>query len=291
MNFKFLAFLIFSLTILLISCKDKDEENEPMLIFKYTFDEQGERLDNFGNPTTIPAGNAAQTPDFIELGVSSIELINYVVSLPTSSTIVYMGPQVEKNGVMAIDFDNEKIVKDGEVLVKIPLSQITPGSYTYLRNSLSYQHYNIDFLYNDVNLGALNLQGEIASFVGFKTFINDYQLGAEIIPVNSVVNQGYFGFHIDQPIPYTQTGNAPVTTVPNPLDAVSPIPLGSCLVTGGFVTPLVITGNETEDIIVEVAISINQSFEWEESTIDGKYEPLIESVVDMGTRGLKATVK
>lgn len=282
-------------TILLstiLACKKEDSNAEPKLIFKYTFDENGERQDNFGIPTTIAPGNAAQTPEFISLGVHSIELINYVVSLPTSSTVIYKGAEKVVNGETAIDFDLEKLVADGEVLVEIPLKNITPGSYTYLRNSLGYQNYKIDFLYNDPTFGAFNLQGDIASFVGFKTFISDFTIGSATLNVDSIVSQGFWAFHIEEPVPSTQAGQAPSTTVPNPLDAVSPIPLGSCLVTGAFLGPLVITGNETEDIIVEVAISINNSFEWVDVVNDGKYEPLAgETVVDMGTRGLKAIVK
>ena len=39
--------------------------------------------------------------------------------------------------------------------------------------------------------------------------------------------------------------------------------------------------------MVTLSLSINNSFEWQEITADGKYEPSIgESVVDMGLRGL-----
>ena len=288
-KFKALFVLFFGLSLTLLSCK-KDKE-EAMLVFKYTFDEQGAREDNFGNPSTIPAGNAAQTPDFNLLGVHSIELINYVVSLPTSSTVIYKGKEHTHNGVAGIDFDQQIIIGDGEILVKIPISSITPGSYTYLRNSLGYQNYNIDFIYNHATLGILNLNAQIASFVGFKTFIRNFNVGGENIVVNDIKSQGYWAYHVSSPVALTQSGQAPSTTVPNPLDAVSPIPIGSCLVTGAFETPLVITGNETKDIVVEVAISINNSFEWTDSNPDGKYEPAVETVVDMGTRGLKARVQ
>jgi len=267
------------------------EQDEPMLVFKYTFDELGERQDNFGNPASIPANHAAQTPNFKALGVHSIELINSQPGLPTDQTIVYKGPEIDFNGQNGIDFEKELIVEEGEVLVRIPLSEITPGTYNYLRNSLGYQAYNIDFLYTDPTFGPMDLNADIASFVGFKTYINDFDLGGENIVVNDIVNQGYWAFHLSSPVSITQTGNAPTTTVPNPLDAVSPIPLGSCLVTGGFDSPLVITGEETTDIVVEVAVSINQSFEWEEINQDGKYEPAIETVVDMGTRGLRANIQ
>lgn len=286
----FLAFcLILGLVVVLTGCSK--EQEEAMLVFKYTFDEQGERQDNFGNPATIPANHAAQTPDFKSLGVHSIELINAQPGLPTDQTIVYKGAEKTSNGQVGIDFDKELIVSEGEVLVRIPLSEITPGTYNYLRNSLGYQEYNIDFLYTDPNFGAMDLNGDIASFVGFKTYISNFNLSGENITVNDIVNQGYWAFHVSSPVALTQTGNAPTTTVPNPLDAVSPIPLGSCLVTGSFDSPLVVTGEETEDIVVEVAVSINQSFEWEDDNPDGKYEPAVEAVVDMGTRGLRAIVQ
>lgn len=288
---RFTSIIIFAVLVLISSCKDKEEETEPMLVFKYTLDPNGERLDNFGEPAVMPAGNAAQTPAFNKLGVHSIELINYVVSLPTTSTVIYKGEDVTVNGDLAIDFDKEKLVSNGEVLVKIPLSEIQPGTYTYLRNSIGYQNYNIDFIYNDPTYGLFELNGEMASFVGFRTYIKDYTVGGETISVNDNKMQGYWGFHVEQPVPTTLTGQSPTTTVPNPLDDVSPIPLGSCLVTGAFETPLEITGNETEDIVVNVAITTNNSFEWQDTNPDGKYEPAEEAVVDMGTRGLKATIE
>lgn len=75
--------------------------------------------------------------------------------------------------------------------------------------------------------------------------------------------------------------------MPYPLFDSSPIPPGSCVVTGAFENPLVITGNETESIEVTLSFSISNSFEWTEVNPDGKYEPAIsEQVVDMGLRGL-----
>jgi hypothetical protein len=88
----------------------------------------------------------------------------------------------------------------------------------------------------------------------------------------------------------TLQGQAPegATTVPNPLFATSPIPAGSCLVTGDFETPLIITGNETEDIVVTVSLSTNNSFEWIENSTPGYFEPAAgDAVIDMGIRGMK----
>ena len=113
--------------------------------------------------------------------------------------------------------------------------------------------------------------------------------------------QGYWGFEspfIYAGTTYTTTptqGQAPsgATTVVNPIFASSPIPQGSCLVTGQFQNTshaaqnLTITGNETADITVIVSMSVNNSFEWQENSGDNYYCPLNGDVVtDMGLRGL-----
>jgi hypothetical protein len=64
-------------------------------------------------------------------------------------------------------------------------------------------------------------------------------------------------------------------------------------VTGGFAQPLVITGNETEDVVITVSLSTDRSFEWSDNG-DGIYEPgypAFDVVQDMGVRGLIPTVE
>ena len=88
---------------------------------------------------------------------------------------------------------------------------------------------------------------------------------------------------------YADTGSASAgaTTVPNPLFATSPIPAGSCVVTGELSTPLTVTGLETEDVVITVSLSTNKSFEWAEIDGDNVFEPLEgEFPVDMGIRGM-----
>ena len=69
----------------------------------------------------------------------------------------------------------------------------------------------------------------------------------------------------------------------------SPIPAGSCVVTGEFENALVITGNETEDITLNMSLSVNKSFEWVDTNDNGLWDVqpgANENVVDMGLRGL-----
>ena len=162
----------------------------------------------------------------------------------------------------------------------IPISQVDPGSYEWLRVSLTYQNYEID-----MKVLGLDITGTVASFVGYNTYISQLILNDSTVLVNDDRLQGFWAvetaFSLD-------TGQAPsgATTVPNPIFASSPIPQGSCLVTGQFANDLVITGNETEDIVVTISVSTNNSFEWTDDG-DGIFEPLEgDQVVDMGLRGL-----
>lgn len=276
------------------SCKDDDNNNSdvPSLIVKYSFDENQERLGNFGEPVDVPSGNAAQSPKFHLLGVHSIELIEVVATFPTEKTLIFLGEETNEGGNLAMDFEKQKMVSDGDILMRIPLSDIQPGTYNFYRSSLGYQNYDIDFIYNDMNLGELSFTGRLASFVGYNQYIKSFNIKNESISVNENKLQGYFAFEVETPLGISvQEGQAPQTTVPNPIPN-SPIPAGSCLVTGPFQTPLTITGNETEDIIINVSISTNNSFEWAEVNMDGKFEPTAgETVVDMGLRGLKVFIE
>ncbi len=51
-----------------LGCK-KEEGMEVQMHFRFKFDPQQVRLDNTGSPASVPAGHAAQTPDFREMSV------------------------------------------------------------------------------------------------------------------------------------------------------------------------------------------------------------------------------
>ena len=107
--------------------------------------------------------------------------------------------------------------------------------------------------------------------------------------INANKLQGYWAF---EDFGIVLNGQAAGTTVVNPLHNTSPIPAGSCIVTGNFNTPLVITGNETQDVTMTMSFSTNKSFEWYDDNQDGLYEPGAgDYPVDMGLRGLKPIVE
>ncbi len=274
---------------LMVSCSDDNDDNpstEPQLIIKLDFDPNQQRLDNLGQPATIPAGNAAQTPIIQSMSANYIEFAPTATTLLGQGEIIYEGAETNAGGDMAIDFQQSIFAGDDDVFLSIPLSQVANGSYEWVRVSLAYQEGDIQVLTDNVG----EVTGRLASFVGYNNYITSFDLNGSTITVNDDVLQGFWAF---EALGFTSQGQAPAgaTTVPNPLFATSPVPQGSCVVTGEFSNSFVITGNETEDITVTLSFSINNSFEWTEVNNDGKYEPSAgEQVVDMGLRGLIPSV-
>ena len=108
--------------------------------------------------------------------------------------------------------------------------------------------------------------------MGFNTYLTTVKPRDKTMAVNDDKKQGFWAFETNLSAPYSAynqiySGDAPAgaTTVVNPLFATSPIPAGSCVVTGKFSKPLVVTGNETGDVTVTLSFSINKSFEWKDS--------------------------
>lgn len=269
------------------SCEDSDDvSEEPYLIVKFQFDPNQVRLNNLGQPATIPSGHAAQSPDFSKISAHYFELAPTAYTQLGNGAILYHADETTQGGSVAIDFSKAVVVGEGEAFLKIPLSQVAQGNYEYVRVSLAYQEYTIS-----VRNSGSDYLGKLASFVGYNTFITTHSIGNNSFPVNENRLQGYWAFALNS-FPYATSGQAPAgaTTVPNPIAATSPIPSGSCVVTGKFAQNLIINGNETRDVVITLSLSTNNSFEWQEVTSDGKYEPSIgENVVDMGLRGLVPT--
>lgn len=289
------------------SCKKKETDNTDntkYLIFKFKFDSTQVRLNNLGNPVGVPSGHGAQTPQFNYISAHYFELSPNAYTQLGGGKVLYHAPENTTGGNTAIDFNQSIIKPQGETYLKVPLKDAA-GTYNYLRVSLAYQNYAIKLsVKHPLNNTPLAMKGTFASFVGYNTYIQNCKIKDSTITVNDDKLQGFwaFEFYPNAVIPSNYlpviSGQAPAgaTTVPNPLNATSPIPAGSCVVTGQFAAPLVITGNEDNDITVTVSLSINKSFEWTETDGDNIYEPLgndniantadDEKVVDMGLRGL-----
>ena len=293
-------FLWIALVAICFSCqKETDEATEPNLIFKFKFDPTQDRLNNIGQPAPVPAGHAGQSPEFNKMSAHYIELAPTALTALGTGEVLHRATETTAGGSNAIDFDKSHFAGDGEVFYEMPLKSVKAGKYEWLRISLAYQNYNIKYFVDTVISGITVKQefsGTVASFIGFNTYIKNYTIKDQVVTVNANKKQGYWGFETTVNFngvnyPFSTTGQAPegATTVVNPLFATSPVPAGSCVVTADFPAGgLTITGNETKDIVVEISLSTNKSFEWTEVVNDGKWAPTKgEEVVDMGIRGMK----
>jgi hypothetical protein len=276
---------------LVFSCNSSDEyccvnPESPNLIIKFKFDPNQERLNNLGQPSTIPNGNAAQSPSVNRMSANYIEFTPEIFTPLEGGEVIFSGDETTTGGDNAINFQNSLFAGDNETFITIPLSEVSSGNYHWVRVSLAYQEGEIDFLLN-----GSDIVGTIASFVGYNSYITSFDLNGSTIDVNGNRLQGFWAF---EALGFSTQGQAPegATTVPNPLFASSPIPQGSCVVTGQFENGLTISGSETEDVVVTLSFSINNSFEWTEVNGDGKFEPSAgEVLADMGLRGLVPMVE
>lgn len=291
--------LLLSLGMVVLSCKKEETpEIPPKLTFEVAFDETLPRLGNFGEPVDVAPGNAAQHPNMREISMHYIEFAQDSLTPLTAGDIVYMGPETEAGGEKAVDFNHAKIAKENETFLSLDLSSLAPGTYEWIRVSFTFQKYDIEFRHNDPPyIDNMDFTGTLSSFVGYNTYITNHQINDSVVTVNDDKLQGYWAFETSGEIggysfgSVTQGDGAGVTVV-NPIAESSPVPPGSCVVTGKFAEPLVVTGNETEDVHIVLALSINNSFEWVEVNEDGKFEPAAgETVADMGLRGLHPRVE
>lgn len=300
MNKLFLSFV--AVILLFAGCK-KTETTEPRLIFKFRFDPNQDRLNSVGQPSVMQTGNAGQNPIMNAMSAHYIELAPSATTPLTTGAVIYRAEETAAGGSLAIDFDKSFQVGEDQVFYSIPLKEVPAGAYEWLRVSLAYQNFDVQMYINQYNGITINKQfpATIASFIGFNNYINTFRIKNQVVSVQANKPQGFWGFetmvnYLDQNFPYSTTGQAPpnATTVPNPIAATSPIPAGSCVVTGPFENnqKLTITGQETEDIVVYVSLSTQNSFEWIDVNPDGKWEPAAnENIVDMGIRGMKAIIQ
>jgi len=283
------AFLMIaaSCSLLIIGCSKSGQPltGSPRINFIFKFDSTQARLNAIGQPSVMPAGHAGQSPVFNSMSAHYLELSPGNFTPLGAGQVLYHAPQVSTGGASAIDFSRSKFAGQNEVFLSVPLDSVAAGTYNWLRVSLAYQNYNIR-----MQAFGQTLNTTVASFIGFNTYINQLKIRDSILNVNSNKLQGFWAFETSaMGVGFVSSGQAPAgaTTVPNPLATTSPIPAGSCVVTGQFNAPLIVTGNETSDINIVVSLSTNKSFEWVNADGNNTFDPLNgDAVVDMGIRGM-----
>ena len=96
---------------------------------RFQFDPNEVRLNNLGQPATVPSGHAAQSPTFNTLGAHYLELSQNANTQLGQGLVVYHAPETNAGGATAIDFNQSKIVAEGAVFLKIPLRILAQGLF------------------------------------------------------------------------------------------------------------------------------------------------------------------
>jgi hypothetical protein len=306
MNFTLKTIAVAVAMVGLFGCK---KEPDKMLHFVIKFDSLQEKLGNNGLPATLRTENAAQTPALNSIGFNGIELVQNEFTKYGQGVSVFSTPETTLGGEKALDYQQVKSVKAGETIFSIPLKDIAPGTYNWIRTSVAYQ--NFDVIFNMLNVpfagNFLEERGTMASFMASNTYITPNKIWEKMDTTKGNRKQGFWAFETKlTPAynPYNRMFNGQsalgATTSPNPLLQTSPTPLENTVLTGRFEGSLSISGSETADVTVTLTFSNNKSFEWEETiNRNGKWDfnmqpvpgqPSVERIIDVGLRSLKASV-
>ncbi|MBP7400286.1 MAG: hypothetical protein KA954_11910 [Chitinophagales bacterium] len=295
--------IISVVTTFIFSSCDKDIKHFSTVDFKSIFDKTQVRLDKDGNPVTLPAGNAAQSPRINELSIHYLELSQDEFTPYKKGAQLYKSAETIDGGAVAIDFDSAIIVSENEISFTVNINRIANDNYNYVRASVSYLNYDIDLILRNIpSVGDVETTGTVASFIGYNTYIRTLQIMQLSTDINANKSQGFWAFETHLTAPYesynsTYSGQSiGITTCVNPIAATSPLPLGSGVITGKFTEPLVIDDeSKKQNLTITLSFSNNNSFEWEDVNANGIWDvdvvnpALTEQVVDMGLRGMIAT--
>ena len=146
---KKILFLFTTVVLIAISCKKTEEPTGPKLIFKFRFDSTQTRLNNFGNVATLLEGHGAQSPIFHSMSAHYIELAPDSISPLGTGDVLYKATEVGSGSNLAIDFSKSRFAGNNEEFYSVPIKNVSPGSYKWLRVSLAYQNYDIKIKYEN----------------------------------------------------------------------------------------------------------------------------------------------
>src|SRR5687767_1618820 len=129
------------LGLLLFSCKKDPAPASASLVFKFVFDSTQQRLTNTGAPSALPAGHAGQSPFFNKMSAHYVELSPTAYTALGSGAVIYKAAETEAGGSRAINFARSRFAGHNEVFLTVPIRDIAPGTYEWLRVSLAYQNF------------------------------------------------------------------------------------------------------------------------------------------------------
>lgn len=127
---RILTVLTLAILISAMACKKKDTgSSNTKLIFKFRFDSTQARLNNIGQPSTIPAGNAAQSGVMNKMSAHYIELTPGALTPLGQGAVLYRAAETTLGGSNAIDFEKAPQAGNGETFYEVPIKNIAVGEY------------------------------------------------------------------------------------------------------------------------------------------------------------------
>jgi hypothetical protein len=193
MNFKLKMIPVAFVLVGLFGCK---KEPERMLHFIIKIDPLQEKLGNNGLPASLRTDLAAQTPVINSIGFDGIELVQNDFTKFGQGVSVFSTLETTAGGEKAIDYQQVKLGKAGETLFSIPLKNISPGTYNWIRTSVTNQ--NFDVVFNMLNVpfagNFLEERGTLASFTAPNNYISSYKVWDKTDSVKANKKQGYWCF-------------------------------------------------------------------------------------------------
>jgi len=305
------------LALLFASCT-KVGVGERYLIIKFKFNDTLPRMNDAGNiiGDSIGFGNAAVTPKFNSISVNFLALFANDSSKYADANPIYTAAIKDST---AFNFSQYKIVSEGETFYEIPLSSIKAGTYKWLGAGLAYSNmdvpFRIDYVFNN-NAYNSSYTGTVATLLGASTYVDSMKIKDNYTYKKSNQPQGFwafesrfgFGGFLDSIFTRNDYVATNGTTVVNPLFGNTIIPnFKTYGITTGKIynnraykngefkleeSPLVITGLETESIILELNLSTKNSFIWKDDNNNKMWEPFKgEPIIDMGFRGMRPIIK
>ena len=302
LNGKLQSMAVILAALSMFSC-NKDVKEFVSQYFISEADPSGARLDWDGNSSEVAAGNIGITPDSVlNIGIHYLELVQDANTAYKSGVIIYRSPETFQGGEIAIDFDSLLFLAPGTEIFNANLRKIPPGTYSYIRASVTCISYGITVDLDDVpGAGAVNnVPATMYSFLGYRTYIGSIQADTNDQEINANRALGFWLLETRQPeadwnkVIQTQL-NSNLVTVVNELSDSAPIPNSTAIITGVFDEPLVITGEESDDLYLTLTFSVNKVIEVADANSDGtwdlnyQFNVLSEELMDHGLRSLRAT--
>jgi hypothetical protein len=280
-------YLFYSILLLqIISCRKKTDESPDkyphysILKINFKLDSLQERLDNYGNISSVPAAHGSMSPQNPKMRIGFVELLTDSGIQPGDGARIFGTGEVIASNDTGYQCCQGFLDENQTYQYLLPEVD-NPIRYYGIRIYFSYQHFDVNYTINDIQYS-----GSVAAFLAKKSITYYFEVKDSVYTQYSLKQNGEWYFEVDTPgYGIVQHGTA-FTASPNVLFQSVPTEANSCVVTCP-ISPVLIMDYPMSKTIT-ISISTNHSFEWVENSTPGIFEPFDgDSIYDIGIRGVK----